>query len=402
MKKNIVLIVLLVLVVIHTVHTTKIIKNNKFWSVQSIDTMKFSRDAARSGYTSAQIDMEVKNIAEIGATHVAIDTPYDSEFLPVIKVWVESARKYHLNVWFRGNWSGWEGWFDYPKTLTRAEHLQKTVEFIKNNADLFQNGDIFTACPECENGGVGDPRTIDKDGFKKFMIDEYKATTDAFSLINKRVISNFYSMNGDVARLVMDTTTTASLGGVITVDHYVATPAKLISDVNEMALKANGKIVLGEFGSPVPDVTGIQSENQQYKWINELFVRMANDPNIIGMNYWTDRGSSTSLWNDDGSAKKSVSIVQSYFSPKTIDITIKDNTGLKLSNAKINYLNKDFITDNNGRIEIPYTDDLLNSNFKIYLDNNNFKQISLNEILQKKGVIIVNRNASLLEILQGK
>ncbi|MDP3888564.1 MAG: hypothetical protein Q8Q24_00825, partial [bacterium] len=92
---------------------------------KSIDTMKYSRDIAREKLNDPSfdkvIDTQVKNIADTGATHVAIATPYDEEFLPILKRWVSSARKYNLKVWFRGNWSGWEGWFDYPK-IDRSTH----------------------------------------------------------------------------------------------------------------------------------------------------------------------------------------------------------------------------------------------------------------------------------------
>ena len=67
------------------------------------------------------------------------------------------VRKHGLSVWFRGNFSGWEEWFGYPK-IKAYEHINKTRNFIINNPELFADGDIFTSCPECENGGPGDPR----------------------------------------------------------------------------------------------------------------------------------------------------------------------------------------------------------------------------------------------------
>src|SRR5579864_6688450 len=69
-----------------TIHT-------KRWQIESIDTMKYSRDAARQGLNNpvytAQVKQQVAAIAKTGATYVAIDTPYDAEFLPVLKVWVQ-------------------------------------------------------------------------------------------------------------------------------------------------------------------------------------------------------------------------------------------------------------------------------------------------------------------------
>ena len=122
-----------------------------WWEIQSIDTVKYSRDVAREKAKDFSydeiIDNQVRLIAETGATHVAIGTPYDSEFVPFLSRWVKAARKYNLNVWFRGNLSGWEGWFGYKK-ITRAEHIQKIREFILGNGGLFAEGDIFSSCPE--------------------------------------------------------------------------------------------------------------------------------------------------------------------------------------------------------------------------------------------------------------
>src|SRR3989344_4870027 len=123
-----------------------------YWEIQSIDTMKYSRDLAREKLQDRSflvtIDSQVKKIAETGATHVAIGTPYDEEFIPYLKAWVDSARRYNLKVWFRGNFSGWEEWFNYPK-IGRAEHLLKLASFISKNPHLFGDGDLFTTCPEC-------------------------------------------------------------------------------------------------------------------------------------------------------------------------------------------------------------------------------------------------------------
>ncbi len=60
----------------------------KHWKFQSIDTMKTSRDLAREHLKdpnfSDVVDRQVSDIAKTGATHIAIATPYDDEFLPII------------------------------------------------------------------------------------------------------------------------------------------------------------------------------------------------------------------------------------------------------------------------------------------------------------------------------
>jgi hypothetical protein len=119
------------------------------WNIQSVDTMKFSRDLAREKLNDkafeATIATQVKQIADTGATHVAVGTPYEEEFVPFLAKWVEAARQNNIKVWFRGNLAGWEGWFSYPKISTN-EHTAEVVSFISKHPELFSDGDIFTLC----------------------------------------------------------------------------------------------------------------------------------------------------------------------------------------------------------------------------------------------------------------
>lgn len=291
-------------------------KENR-WKFESVDTMKYSRDLSREKLHDVNFDktieLQMKEIADSGATHVGIATPYDDEFLPILKRWVFSARTNGLKVWFRGNFSGWEGWFGYPK-ITRDEHLRKTQEFVSQNADLFENGDVFSPCPECENGGPGDPRRNgDVVGHRKFIIAEYQATTQEFKKIGKDVESNYSSMNFDVAKLVMDRATTKSMGGIVTIDHYVKTPQQLSSDISNIAQSSGGKVILGEFGAPIPDINGKMSEVEQAEWVRGVLELLSENPNVIGLNYWINTGGSTEIWREDGTPKAAAIELKNFF-----------------------------------------------------------------------------------------
>jgi hypothetical protein len=328
------------------------------WKFQSIDTMKYSRDVAREKLSDASfdrvIDQQVKNIASTGATHVAIATPYDEEFYPFLKRWVDSARRNNLNVWFRGNWSGWEGWFEYPD-ITREEHINKTREFIISKRDLFKDGDIFSACPECENGGPGDPRSNgDLIGHRQFLVNEYKVTKAAFRRINKKVASNYLSMNGDVARLVMDKNTTKSLDGIVAVDHYVSTPEKLAEDVKEFARLSGGKVVLGEMGAPIPDIHGDMTEEQQAEWIKKALGMLIEMPEVEGINYWTNTGSSTELWDGDGNPKLAVGELTAIFNAPVVKVVVKDETGRNIRNTYLTLEGNKYKADRNGFYFLPF------------------------------------------------
>ncbi len=333
-----------------------------FWPIRSIDTMKYSRDLSREKMNDSSfdetIDKQVRNIAAAGATHVAIATPYDKEFVPMLTRWVLAARKYKLNVWFRGNLSGWEGWFDY-ESITRAQHIKLIGEFIASNPDLFQDGDIFSSCPECENGGPGDPRrTGGAAEYRKFLIQEYQASKSAFAKIGKRVDANYFSMNGDMARLIMDKKTTAALDGAVVIDHYVKTPEKLLKDAESIASQSGGKVVLGEFGAPIPDIHGKMTPEEQSQWISKSLVLLAGSKNIIGINYWLSVGGSTEIWDGDGKQLPAAETIREFYKPETIYGIITDSLGNSISGAEISNLGRTFFTDKNGYFEFPVVKNL--------------------------------------------
>ncbi|MGH7203685.1 MAG: hypothetical protein ACREHC_04555, partial [Candidatus Levyibacteriota bacterium] len=202
------------------------------WKYQCIDTMKDSRDNARAWInnpdTDATIAAQMKTIKSLGATCVAIDTPYDAEFLPYLSKWVAAARVENLHIWFRGNFSGWEGWFNYPKITSTQDYFTKLDTFITTNPQLFRDGDIFTAAPEAENGGPFSPVNFPQyPAYRQFLIDEYTTEQKAFGAIKKNMTLNWFSMNGDMANQMYDQTTVDQTGDLITIDHYVRDPADM-------------------------------------------------------------------------------------------------------------------------------------------------------------------------------
>lgn len=298
-------------------HREAALKRIHLWNFRSVDTVKYSRDLAREKMGDEEfnkiIDKQVSDIASLGASHIAISTPYDPEFLPFLKRWVLSAREKNLKVWFRGNFSGWEKWFDHER-IGREEHKKLLEEFIKTNADLFEDGDIFTSCPECENGGPGDPRhNGDVVGHRKFLIDEYNISKESFAKIDKNVQPGFYSMNYDVATLIMDEDTTNKLGNLVVIDHYIKDPKKLAKDAKKIAEKSKGEVILGEFGAPIPDIHGSMTDGEQADWINQALQEVGLVKEVIGVNYWTNVGGSTALWNSEGDPKTAVVIIRNFY-----------------------------------------------------------------------------------------
>lgn len=332
--------------------------SSQVWNIQSIDTMKFSRDLARERLNDKEfglvINEQVKAIADAGATHVAIGTPYEEEFVPYLTRWVDAARANNLHVWFRGNLAGWEGWFNYPRISTE-EHTKQVVSFITKHQELFSEGDIFTSCPECENGGPGDPRsTNDLTGFRNFLISEHNQVKETFRKTGKNVIVGLYSMNGDVAKLAMDQETTKALGGYVSVDHYVVTPQQLSDDVTTLAKSSGGKVVLGEWGAPIPDINGKMTDQEQANWIAEALSLLSQNRDLYGLNYWTSLGSSTAIWDGKGKPRPAVDILKAYYEPQNVSGSIINEIENNVEGVSVKTSLSEVYTDSRGRFSLNF------------------------------------------------
>ena len=328
------------------------------WSFQSIDTMKVSRDRSRGLMENPNkekiINQEVENVAKTGATHIGIATPYDEEFLPILRLWVQAARRNNLHVWYRGNFSGWEEWFGYAK-IDRDTHIAKTREFILTNPDLFEDGDIFTSCPECENGeDVPYSPSPQLSSYKDFLLEEYNVTKESFRKIHKDIPANYYSMNYDIAMAMMDKETTAAFDGVVAIDHYVASPDELAADITKLAEHSGGKIVLGEFGAPIPDINGDMTELEQKQWLAQAMENLAQLPELEGVNYWATVEASTSLWNLDGSERLALSVLRDFYRSQVVKGRVLDPEGKPIASVVVTSGAYEISTDKEGYFHLPF------------------------------------------------
>lgn len=313
--------------------------SERFFAAQSIDTMKQSRDRARQYKDDPAADrmmaQEMRLITEAGATHVAIGTPYDEEFIPVLERWVAAARTAGLSVWFRGNFSGWEGWFGYGR-ISPTEHRRLLDHFLETHHDLFRDGDMFSPCPECENGGPGDPRrTGGHREHMDFMRREYELAVHRFAEHDLDV-KVYASMNADIAREVFDARTTNDIGGAILIDHYVSSPERLVADIVALQEELDTSIGVGEFGAPIPDLHPGFDERAQARYIRTVIDGLAAlDRHIPVISYWTLSDSSTALLNSDLSRRDAFDIIAAYYSPRSIHGTSTDTLGRPLSDVLI-------------------------------------------------------------------
>ena len=313
-----------------------------FWPYQCIDTMKYSRDAAGEWATRKDlqqlVDKQVGLIKGLGANCIALATPYDDEFVPVLSAWVKSARSAGLKVWFRGNMSGWEGWFGRKVFTSVDQHHRGIYHFITTNPSLFQEGDVFTPAPEAENGMLGNPWRSDKakQELRDFVTASAENCQKAFADISKNISCGYFSANGDVAREIYTPEIIKKTGGVAVIDHYVKSPEKLVSDLVSLSQKQGAKVFLGEFGAPIPDLHGQMTEAEQAAYVETVLKGLVEKHDQIeGVNYWVLSGGSTALYNENGTPRQVVGVIQRYFKPQVLSGTIRNTAGEKLSGMTV-------------------------------------------------------------------
>ncbi len=309
------------------------------FEMQAIDTMKSSRDLARQKSNDAsytvEIDRQMNLIKRSGATHVAIDTPYDEEFIAYLKRWVKSARDHGLLVWFRGNFSGWEEWFGYPR-MNANEHLSALEHFLTSNPDLFVTGDLFSPCPECENGGPGDPRSTSKrNEFNDFLEKEKNAAIQAFKTSGKDV-KVVFSMNADVARTELASKNFVGGSQIVAIDHYVPKASDFVEDVKEISDKMKRNIAIGEFGAPVPDLHGDLSEADQASYIMALLRGLYEQEERTPLiNYWTLTDGTTALVRENGGPKAVYSALKAFYAAPAVSGSVIDTSGTGIPHAVV-------------------------------------------------------------------
>lgn len=334
--------------------------SSTLWEYQCIDTMKTSRDKARTWKDRPDlldhIKKEVEEVRVLGANCIAISTPYDSEFIPYMMLWVKAARENNLHIWFRGNFSGWEGWFDYPKGMDEQDLFQKTQNFITTNPDLFEDGDMFTAAPEGENGGPFNQVEVDEyNRFRKFLIQENQITKDAFDSIGKSVSVNWFSMNGGLARRMLDQKTVDGMDTLVTIDHYIKTPEEMGEFVDYFYKKFSSPVVIGEFGAPIPEINGNMSQMEQANFVESLFQQLYEKKDRVrGVNYWTLYDGSTAVLNEDLSEKPVAEVLKKYFKPYMIAFSVTNSLHEPISDAtvQVNGTEEVLTTDMNGKTDI--------------------------------------------------
>lgn len=297
------------------------------WEIQSVSSMKESKDRVCGQRDQAFIEKWVDKAKELGANYVAIETPYDNpdcgSSLDYTKTWVNALRSKGLKIWHRHMFLNFEGIYGANKN-PNDDYLGKIYHYIKDNSWMFKEGDIFTPAPEPQNGGIAGITycaqnvCIFKDAphFNKWLRDSMDISEKAFSeigLAGKMKIGYFGfdgftawgSMNPDWNGILEDSTI-AKMGN-IAIDHYPELCGDTMENaLNELQNRYPGiPIFISEWGS----VDDYNVENQV-----KNSMGAAKRPGVFGFNYWhMGIGGNEALINEDFSVRPQFDEVQSFF-----------------------------------------------------------------------------------------
>lgn len=273
------------------------------WTIQSIDVMKYSKDLVCNPPSITMINTLTDRIVTAGANFVAISTPYDNpdcgSAINLTTAWVTSARAKKLHVWHRHMGLAFEGIYGVTKTKNLTAYTQQIVDYITNNADLFQDGDIFTPTPEPDSAGINGVtycsiicQFSSIDEYNSWIQSTQSAVKATFARLNKHVKVGYYGESGFIVwgennpdwigRGFLTQKTVDSMDGVIAMDTYPETfGGNMANSLNGAHTRwPNAHLVVGEWGT-------ITSSTNDQKIAEVIDTMGATERTYVdGINYW--------------------------------------------------------------------------------------------------------------------
>lgn len=311
------------------------------WEIESVDTMKWSKDTMRGQKTSAQIEALIAKDAELGVNYICVDCPYDSydEYSPVIvdgykQKFINAIRSHGVGVWHRQHFNAWEGDYDFPKITPRTtpsialgnsiedvlagtdttSWLALHYQYIIDHPTEFAAGDIFTPLCEIENGGIAggtNDQFSNHQEMWEFMRNLHTLSWEAFKAIGleNKILIGLWGNSGYTALNRLDEFTVDCMG-ILSIDHYIFDPVQMNTDLDLTIDYYQVPVVIGEWGNTEEADEELNAANVID--IGNVFISKGSD--IVGSNYWCDIGGSyESLLYDNITPKPNYYALQSLF-----------------------------------------------------------------------------------------
>lgn len=317
------------------------------WTVQSVDGMKFQQDALCNQPSTSTINSWLDKAIEIGATHVAVSTSYESvacgDAQAFTQKWVTLIRARNLKVWFRRKTNAFEGFNGVSKHRSPDgnRHLKIMSDAIVNYPQFIENGDIFTPFPEPQNGGIsgvtwcGSPANCQfghASDFNEWLRMAQTMAKLAIRATGKNIATTIGDPNGVfigaygfdgfiVAGLnnpdweghsFLEPATVAAMDNVIAIDHYPNAGGSMAVDLAKIhAVWPSAKIAIGEYGT-----INESTDAARVAAVQEAFTAFKNAPYVVAVNYWhLGYGGNEALLNSDNSKRPAFTTVQSFYRP---------------------------------------------------------------------------------------
>lgn len=266
--------------------------------IASIDTMKESRDTETHPLSDTQIAQDVNLTATLNTTHITVATNWD--YTSYFRTWANIIHKAGKHIWVRGHPNQWENNNGTTGIMSPSSYENYEKNFILQNADVFQAGDIFDPASEPELGLYWHATyptwtNATTSEYNQFLRDSTDVANSAFAQKGiVGVITSIHSTNAWMAIHRLEPATIAKMG-VVTIDSYPdqydTTVSQAVNDrVNDITAVYNAvhvPVVLGEIGYSnkiqVDDQTQAAVLQGELNAIQSLSY-------VIGANYWVGAG----------------------------------------------------------------------------------------------------------------
>jgi hypothetical protein len=322
------------------------------WPVQSVDAMKYTKDVMCGQPTSTFIDSWLDRAVEIGATHVAIATPYQDvtcsgqtiSAITFTMAWIDQIRDHNLKVWHRHPNLKFEG--IYSQTKDRSpdgfRHIKNITDFIALDAtypDLIQPGDLFTPEAEPQNGGINGVTTCSQSicmfsstaDFNEWLRLAQLASELALKAQGIPVATTVGDPNGVLVGLdgfdgfitfgnnnpshlgtsKIEAATVAAKHNIIGIDHYPSGGDTMAIDLEELRdVWPSADVFISEYGTIYSGLTDAQRE----QLIIDTFDAFVARSWVKGVGYWQfGPGGNEALINSDFTKRAHFDEVQGYY-----------------------------------------------------------------------------------------